>query len=120
MSAYSDWQCGALSDDDFKSAMNRECADPEPDYCSGCIHHSSKLNKCWLGGKKACAWQDEMDEDAAYEFLEHLGLAFGGYEKLYEENYGFYSEAISVILHAYDKLLKKTNDAVKEKKGGHI
>lgn len=27
MSAYSDWRCGALSDEEFMSAMRRECED---------------------------------------------------------------------------------------------
>lgn len=27
MSAYSDWKCGALSDDEYKAAMRRECYD---------------------------------------------------------------------------------------------
>ena len=31
MSAYSDWKCGALTDQEFKSAMERECKDWPPD-----------------------------------------------------------------------------------------
>ena len=31
MSAYSEWRCGALTDEQFKSAMDRECKDWPPD-----------------------------------------------------------------------------------------
>ena len=30
LSAYSDWRCGALSDDEYQSAMRRECEDYDP------------------------------------------------------------------------------------------
>ena len=30
MSAYSDWKAGALTDDEYKSAMRRECGDDSP------------------------------------------------------------------------------------------
>lgn len=43
MSAYSDWKCGALSREEFKSAMAWECRGDD-DYgcecdCYSCIHY---------------------------------------------------------------------------------
>jgi len=44
MSAYSEWRCGALSDDEYKFYMGRECRDYPPDAgyvtakCENCIH----------------------------------------------------------------------------------
>lgn len=51
MSAYSDWKCGAISDEQYRSAMRRECEEPRetlPFYtddaddphwrCENCAH----------------------------------------------------------------------------------
>ena len=29
MSAYSDWKCGALTDEEYRYEMRRECGDPD-------------------------------------------------------------------------------------------
>ena len=48
MSAYSDWKCGAISDEEYRSAMRRECGESLPFYtddpddphwrCENCKH----------------------------------------------------------------------------------
>lgn len=43
MSAYSDWKCGALTDEEFKSAMERECKDWPPD---GEVEHIYTCQDC--------------------------------------------------------------------------
>ena len=46
MSAYSDWKVGAISDDEYKAAMRRECEDHYPDMermpkqCMDCMWRS--------------------------------------------------------------------------------
>ena len=32
MSAYSDWKCGALTDEEYKFCMRRECGEDDADY----------------------------------------------------------------------------------------
>ena len=36
MSAYSDWKCGALTDEEYRFCMRRECGDFVPDIDLEC------------------------------------------------------------------------------------
>ena len=58
MSAYSDWKCGALSDDEYKDACNREYAGDDeydsggPHECEDCAYFTGdgcKYGGCELG-----------------------------------------------------------------------
>ena len=44
MSAYSDWKCGALTDEEYRSAMRRECEDSIPFYSEE--GHEEPLGMC--------------------------------------------------------------------------
>ena len=59
MSAYSDWKVGALTDDEYKVAMNRECADDyEEDFCC-----DRDCSKCDLDCDYREDMEDEMEND---------------------------------------------------------
>lgn len=45
MSAYSDWKAGALTDDEYRSAMRRECEDHYPDVI-GIVHQCCECIYC--------------------------------------------------------------------------
>lgn len=45
MSAYSEYSCGALSDDEYQSAMRRECEDYDP-YDRFTCRDCSEWNEC--------------------------------------------------------------------------
>lgn len=74
MSAYSDYKCGALPYDEFKSAMRRECAeDPFDGYtCRDCASHKDCEKQVCLEGYPQCDDKDEYFEDEieVYEALQ--------------------------------------------------
>ena len=63
MSAYSDWKCGAITDEDYTSACNREAAmDRDEDTpCESCEYY--KYFKIGLRRIKMCS----LDEGCIYD-----------------------------------------------------
>ena len=57
MSAYSDWKCGALSDDEYKSIARRENADDEEHGCFDCFYKDSCDSKGYYCPVKEGDWE---------------------------------------------------------------
>lgn len=68
MSAYSEWKCGAISEDEFKSAMERECRDIDP-YDRFTCHDCGSYKECrfqvCVEGYPMC--ETGMDHDEWFE-----------------------------------------------------
>lgn len=56
MSAYSDWRCGALTDDEYKSAIRRECEESEEHGCNDCFYRDSCDSKGYYCPVKEGDW----------------------------------------------------------------
>jgi hypothetical protein len=97
LSAYSEYKCGAIPYDEFKSAMRRECEDHDP-YdrytCLDCASHKDCEKQVCLEGYPQCDQGVEKFEDE-YEVYE----AFQDNEFLIA-NYG--TEETEEILNQYD------------------
>lgn len=57
MSAYSDWKCGALSDDEYRSIARRENADEEEHGCFDCYYRDSCDSKEYYCPVKEGDWE---------------------------------------------------------------
>ena len=74
MSAYSDWKCGALSDDEYKSAMRRECEDPYDRLtCRDCYSYKTCSEQVAELGYPQCEQGENQFEDEfeVYEALQN-------------------------------------------------
>lgn len=92
MSAYSDWKCGALSDEEYRADMARECAeDLPPEY------------------------PERITDSEAYDILEELQTAFERHDKLCEEDYETFAAAIEIALKPLAADIRKETEARKEK-----
>ena len=70
MSAYSDWKCGAISDEEYRSAMRRECEEPretlpfytdDPDDPHWRCENCAKCEECACG-EEICDEFEEREE----------------------------------------------------------
>ena len=72
MSAYSDYRCGAISEDEFKSAMRMECEDPYDRYtCFDCASYQDCKEQVARLGYPQCEDNDKYFEDE-YEVYEAM------------------------------------------------
>lgn len=69
MSAYSDWKCGAIDDDEYISASRREFAgdNEEPSGCEGCPYYKlTRINMFTIRKQckfDSCVKDEEEEED---------------------------------------------------------
>lgn len=74
MSAYIDWRCGALTDEEYKSAMQRECMDIDP-YdrftCFDCSSYKTCQEQVAHLGYPQCETGEEKFDDE-YEVYESM------------------------------------------------
>lgn len=74
MSAYSEYRCGAIDEDEFRSAMRRECTDIDPydrPTCRDCSSYDDCCKQIAEEGYPQCEQgidHDEWFEDAYEEF----------------------------------------------------
>ena len=99
MSAYSDYKCGAISEDEFKSSMRRECEDVDwyDRYtCNDCASHRDCEKLVIEQGYPQCDDKDDyfQDELVVYEAMqdkEFLKKTYGNtdVEFILKKNYQF-------------------------------
>lgn len=75
MSAYSEWKCGAIGDDEYRSAMARECMDSDPfdGYtCHDCSSYKDCCEQVAHLGYPQCDDKDNYFEDEieVYEAMQ--------------------------------------------------
>ena len=88
MSAYSEYRVGAISYDEFRSSMRRECEDLYDRYtCRDCASHKDCEKQVCLEGYPQCDDKDEYFEDEieVYEALEN--------ESFKQDKYGYTDKA---------------------------
>jgi len=99
MSAYSDWKAGAINDEEFASAMRRECQDIDiyDRYgCPDCTCYNECQKQVCLLGYPQCEQGYELFED---EYEVHEALQDSEFMK---EKYG--SEDAESVLSSFDTL----------------
>ena len=57
MSAYSEYQVGAISEDEFKTSMRRECEETEEHGCFDCYYRDSCDSKGYYCPVKEGDWE---------------------------------------------------------------
>ena len=77
MSAYSDYKCGAISEDEFKSLMRRECEDVDfydRPTCRDCGDYDECCKQVCLEGIPMCdkGMDREIDFEDEYEIYEAM------------------------------------------------
>ncbi len=100
MSAYSDYKCGALTEDEYKSNMRRECADPyDRPTCRDCASYKDCCEQVCKEGYPQC------EEGTNHE--EWFSDSFEIYEAMQEpefliSNYG--CDDVETILRENDSV----------------
>ena len=81
MSAYSDYRCGAISEDEFKSAMRRECEDYDRYTCNDCASHEDCAKQVLELGYPQCDDKDDYFEDEieVYEAMQDKAFLLANY-----------------------------------------
>ena len=97
MSAYSDWKHGTISDEEFASAMRRECMDIDIYDRHGCpdcgCYEECKKQVCLLGYPQCEEGEDKFeDEEEVHEALQN--------PEFMKENYG--TEDAESVLNSFD------------------
>lgn len=84
MSAYSEWKCGAIGDDEYRSAMARECQDLDP-YdrftCCDCSSYKDCQEQVARLGYPQCEQGENKfdDEIEVYEALQDEAFLMANY-----------------------------------------